>query len=84
MRADDVKNPADALVYITDCCLATVSIMAGLKSRKEYEYQRQINIAQKACNWMKQMKIDPTGSRAEDIINKTTVADWAKYYEPKA
>lgn len=78
MRKCDVRTPEEALVYITDCCLATVGHMATLKSRKKSEFERQISIAQTACDWMRDMGIDPKGTRAEDIIGRRTVAEWTK------
>ena len=79
MRSYDVSTPGDALAYITDCNLATIESMAIKKSRPKYEYQRQIGIAQKAVNWMKQMGISMHGTRAEDITG--TVAEWAAQFE---
>jgi len=78
MRKCDVKTPEDALLYITDCCLATVAHMAMLKSRKKLEYERQISIAQQACDWIKAMGISPHGTRAEKIIGRQTVEEWAR------
>lgn len=80
MRPCDVRTPEQALAYVTDCTLATVSSIVMKKTRCNYEYERQINIAQKACDWMEEMKIDPVTTRAEDIIGKCTVAEWAKQY----
>lgn len=53
MFKDRVRTSEEALVYITDCTLATVSGMAMTKSRKKGEYQRQIAIAQTAIDWIK-------------------------------
>jgi hypothetical protein len=78
MRKCDVRTPEDALAYITDCCLATVGHMATLKSKKKGEYERQISIAQTACDWMDAMKVDPKDTRAADIIGRRTVEEWAK------
>jgi hypothetical protein len=77
-----VNTPEQALAYITDCCLATVSHMATLKSRKKNEFERQISIAQTACDWMKDFNIDPTGTSAEEIINICSVKEWAEQYTP--
>jgi len=82
MRKCDVRSPEDALVYITDCCLATVSRMAMKKSRPKGEFTRQISIAQQACDWMQYMGIDPKGTRAEDIIGRRTVHEWTKPFFP--
>lgn len=83
MKKEQVKTTEEALAYITDCCLATVERMSMLKSRKKGEFVRQIAIAQTACDWMKRFNIDPASTRAEDIINKTTVKEWAEQYLPE-
>jgi len=76
------QNLEEAFVYIADCNLATVSGMAILKKRPKHEFGRQISIAQKMCDWMKDFHIDPKGTRAEEIIGKTTVEKWASQYFP--
>lgn len=81
MRKCDVRTPEQALAYITDCNLATVSHMAMLKSRGKHEYERQINIAQTAIDWMKVMGVSVVGTRSEEIIDKTSVKEWASKYE---
>ena len=78
MRKQDVRTIEQAMAYITDCCLATVGHMATLKSKSKSEFRRHIAIAQTACDWMDKFGIDPLGTRAEDIINKRSVEDWAK------
>ena len=83
MRDYRVSNAAQALIYITDCTLATVATMAMLKSKSKYEFERQIAIAQKACDWIKEFGIDPQGTRAADIIGKQTVEQWANQFIQK-
>ena len=83
MRKCDVRTPEQALAYITDCNLATVSSMAMLKSRKKSEYERQISIAQTALTWMMQMGVDMSGTRAEEIQDGD-VSKWAAQYDVKA
>lgn len=84
MQKHQVRTPEQALAYLVDCTLATVSGMALLKSRKKSEFERQIAIAQQGIDWMKEMKIDPATSRAEEIINQgTTVTQWAERYMPE-
>jgi len=76
----DVGTPEAALVYITDCNLATVDYMATLKNRPKYEFKRQIDIAQKAIWWMQAFKVDFSTTRAQDIADKyvnASVQDWA-------
>lgn len=84
MRQCDVQTPGQALAYITDCNLATVATMAAKKSRPKNEYDRQINIAQTAVTWMREMSIDVQSTRAEDICNDVNgVRIWAQQFEPK-
>ena len=78
----DVKTPADALAYITDCTLATVCDLAMKKSRPKYEYQRQQEIAQRAMDWMDAMGIDDSGTRATDVKAAGSVRLWAQGFEP--
>lgn len=80
MFKDSVRTPEDALAYIVDCTLATVSSMAMKKSRSKSAYNRQKDIAQLGVNWMKEMSVDLKGTRAEDMQN-ITVNEWAKKYE---
>jgi hypothetical protein len=76
----EVRSPEQALAYLTDCTLATVQDLAMKKSRAKGEYSRQISIAQQGVDWMVNFNVDPTGTRAEDIQDKT-VAKWAAKYE---
>lgn len=46
MTKEQVASAPEALDYIVDCTLATVSWMAMLRSRSKSEYRRQISIAQ--------------------------------------
>jgi hypothetical protein len=79
MSKAEVNTPGQALAYLVDCTLATISHMAMLKLRKKSEYERQIAIAQNGVDWMVQMNIDPSTTRAAEIISQgLTVADWAK------
>lgn len=81
MRADQVASPEEALAYITDCNLATVSHMALLKSKSKSEFRRQIEIAQKAIWWMQVMKVDFSHTRAQAISDNypnASVQDWVK------
>ncbi len=80
MRHCDVRTPAAALVYLADCTLATVISLAMKKSRPVGEYRRQISIAQSAVDWIRAFGLDAAGTRVERVT--TTVADYAKEYEP--
>lgn len=77
----DVRSPEQALAYITDCTLATVSSMAMLKSRKKGEFARQISIAQTSIDWMVMMNVDMSNTRAEDVMKAGgRVEDWVQPY----
>lgn len=81
MQAHQIKAPDQALVYMTYCTLATVCSMAMLKRKSKSEYERQISIAQKGCDWLQFWGIDAKGTRAEKIVGKQTVKEWAAEYE---
>lgn len=82
MRKCDVRDPGRALAYLTDCTLATVSEMAMKKSRPKHEFERQISMAQAAIDWMVAMKVDFSGTRAEDVVVAGSVKEWAGRYLP--
>ena len=79
MLRHNVRTPEQALAYITDCTLATVVEMAMRKKKSKSEFSRQIAIAQTAIDWMKQMGVDFSTTRAAEIGG--TVKDWAEKIE---
>lgn len=83
MRKCDVKTAAEALAYITDCTLATVCHMAGMRSRKKSEYVRQQAIAQTSIDWMREMGVDYSSTRAREVVDshRGSVARWAAQWE---
>ncbi len=85
MQKHMVRTAEDALAYLVDCTLATVSDMAGKKRRPKYEFERQIEIAQIGLNWMRNMSVDCSTTRAQKVIEQFNgnVAKWAEsYIEP--
>lgn len=82
MQKHQVGNTGQALAYITDCTLATVCGMAMKKKRPKYEFERQMSIAQTAINWMVQMGVDVSTTRAEEVIASGSVEQWAAKYMP--
>lgn len=86
MTYEKVKNPNDALVYVTECTLATIEWMALKKNRPKHEYERQIEIAEKAILWIRQydVSIEP-GSRVYDVLitSTRTVTEWEKEFRQK-
>lgn len=82
MRKVDVRNSDNAVAYLADCTLATVSRLAMKKSRPVGEFNRQIGIAQSAVDWIVAFNIDCRGTRAHQVITECggSVASWAQYY----
>lgn len=85
MRKEQIRSGLDALLYITDCNLATVSRMAGLKNRGVNEYQRQINIAQICVDWCVKENLNIADSRALNVVQSCggSVQQWADNYDVK-
>ena len=81
MHKHEVRTAEQALVYITDCTLATIADLAMRKSRPKGEYVRQKAIAQQAITWMDNMRIDYKGTRADDVRKAGTVDAWAARLE---
>ncbi len=84
MHRFNVRTPADALAYITDCTLATVAWMAMKQRRPKHEFERQISIAQRAVTWMQQMGVDVSSTRAEEVIKAGSVEKWVEQYLPES
>lgn len=80
MQKHQVKTPEDALVYITDCTLATVSNMAYKTRRQKHEFERQMSIAQTAVNWVVEMGIDVSKSRVAEVVAAGSVNEWARRF----
>ena len=80
-----VRNPVQALDYLLDCNLATVSSMAMMKSRSKSEYKRQIEIAQTNYNWLVDFgnELKEFSSRAQQVCDKYagSVEWWAEQYD---
>lgn len=84
MRREHILSIADALDYLTDCTLATVSDLAMKKSRSQYEFKRQIDIAQTGVDQMRRFNLPPTG-RAADVKAEFggSVEKWAEQFDVK-
>ena len=78
-----VRTPEQALLYLADCTLATVSDMAMKKSKSKHEFQRQIAIAQSAVDWIKYFNVEvKVGSRVYDVLAlpDKKVETWSRSY----
>lgn len=82
MNMHEVRDAGQALAYVTDCTLATVTDLASLARPPKHELKRQIGIAQKAIDWMDLFKIDYSSTRAHDVKNNGgTVEAWAEQFK---
>lgn len=81
MTKDNLRNEIDALAYLTECTLATVSDLASKSKPPKGELRRQISMAQTGINWVK-VFVKPGmkcgNARVQQIIdNGLSVEDWA-------
>lgn len=84
MTAERVKTPEDAIAYMTDCTLATVVRLAMKKSRAKHEFERQVSIAQKGVDWMREFTCEINKqSRAFKVIEAGSVSAWAEQFKPE-
>jgi len=82
MDKHTVRSPEDALTYVTDCTLATVTGLASLSRPPKHELQRQIDIAQAAIDWMDRFGVDYSSTRAADVkALGGKVAVWAEQFK---
>ena len=83
MMKHKVLSVHDALAYVTDCTLATVSDRSMTKSAGKRETERQISIAQTSIDWMRSFGVDFSGTRAEEVVAKFggKVSDWAAKFK---
>lgn len=82
MRKDQIRTEGDALLYLTDCVMATVCELAMRKRRPKHEYARQISMAQFAVDKIRLFGLNPKGTRIEDL-GEGDVASWARTFEPE-
>lgn len=81
---NSVRTPEHALLYLTDCLLATVQDMAMKKSKGKWEFERHVAIAQTAIDWLKDFKLDiEIDSRMYQVLSlpDQSVKTWSKSYD---
>lgn len=84
MNMHEVRDAGQALAYLTDCTLATVTDLASRARPPKHELARQIGIAQKAIEWMDRFKVDYSATRAADVKKLGgTVEGWAEQFKQK-
>lgn len=82
MDKHSVRSAEEALAYLTDCTLATVTDLASLARPPKHELQRQIDIAQSAIAWMDRFGVDYSSTRAMDVkALGGNVAVWAEQFK---
>lgn len=80
ITSSTIKNSSEALLWLTDCTLASVAGLVTRKSASKYETTRQISMAQTAINWIMRDGLElPQHSRITDVIRDygASVQDWA-------
>lgn len=78
-----IRTPEDALLYLAECTLATVSDMAMKKSKGKYEFERHVSIAQSAVDWVKAFNIPiKPESRVYHVLAMPDqkVETWSNHY----
>jgi len=81
-----IRTLDEALEYMTECTLATVSDLAMKKSRSNSEFKRQKLIAQTGINLIKKLGVSPYPySRVYKVLLMfdNTVESWAALYDCK-
>ena len=76
---EQIEKPEDAVLYLTECTLATVAHMAMIKSKSKGEFDRQIAIAQTGIDTIKMFDLKAArGTRVEQIVSQQgmNVAKW--------
>lgn len=87
MMKYNVRSIENAYAYTADCLLATVEELAMKKKANRRGYDRHISIAQTACDFIKDFKVQvEKSSRVYEVLQLPTQSEveWAKKYEPKA
>jgi len=83
MMKYNVRTLEHAFAYVLDCTLATVASLAMKKTRTQYEYQRQIEIAQTMITWARDFMIGIEATRGGEVVKKFhwSVQAWADQYD---
>lgn len=75
----NLRNTEDAFLWLLDCTLATVEMLAMKKTPPVGEYSRQIGMAQTAMDTLLREGKDVSPTRAGEIAekHKRSVKAWA-------
>lgn len=85
LQEHNLQNPEEGYLYLLDCTLATVEMLAMRKSKPAGEYARQIGMAQIAVDLLVREGKDLSIIRAGEIVEKfnRSVQAWADHIEGK-
>lgn len=85
MFKENVSSEVEALVYLTDCTLATVEGLALKKSASKNEFLRQCSMAQFGVSWIKRSGYPVASGRVKEVIdNSGSIKIWLKKEFPDA
>lgn len=79
MKKADIRTAPDAILYMAECQLATVSHMQAIKSKSKYQYERHIGIAQHHVDFILRFckGLKKTGRVKNVVANYSgNVKDW--------
>lgn len=83
MHKHEIRNEGDALVYLTDCTLATVETLAMRKTPPKAELSRQMSMAEHAISWIYSCGLNYKGSRIEDVKAAGGINKWVEQMQAK-
>lgn len=84
MHRHNVRTAQDALYYLTECTLATVSNLAEKKTPPKAELSRQIEMAQLGVNWIREFGISICGCRVQEVMEcGGSVQAWTEQFRAK-
>ncbi|MND11870.1 hypothetical protein D3C87_348030 [compost metagenome] len=83
MRKDQIRSEGDALIYLTDCTLATVEHLASKKSSSKSELKRQIAMAEHAISCIDQFGLDHKNTRVDEVKADGGMQAWVAKIKEK-
>lgn len=77
LTSKNIRSRDDALVFLTECCLATLDHLVDLSRPPKQEIERQISIAQTGIDWIKTAESRERSSRVDEVIDRGgSVREW--------
>lgn len=69
LHGQSIDNERDALLYLVNCALATVSDLSSKKSTPKADLIRHVEIAQAGCNFLRTFGVGSENSRIVNVMN---------------